>query len=1124
MDSDTADMLVSIRGGVWTSDPDYVLFDGSTFTIPNPSAYPEGLQLLQGLNRIDVKSVLSNGLTTAAGTIEANLALDRDVRAIAYPPSGVYLERMDQTVKVLVTGLSDPNVTGYNFYASISPGGGISGYKRINLQPVISYDTEEAVVAIGALTVDSIVPTDGDGVPLSNPALFRVSGQQVDLAGTVLQLDYDESMVIPDLTTRFRTTTQVEAVETVKKFVFVHDRLATPNSITYPAVPYSEFTAVADTDPLYYAVTAIYLINGAEYESSFSQEVSGYPMIVTPAITDLPSVSRQQIVKDTTLTIFRSHPEVEVKEGSYLRDTFIDPFSTEAERIRFVLGFLQAAQSFTTLLAIDDPTHSGVSVPVTQSPYKMALMQAFFLQDTTSVQNLIDNTFDQLAARRGIVRETGKRSRGEVLFYVTRKPTSTIYLPIGTKVSAGSANFRTTSAARITTAGAGSTYNPATGRWSASAYVQALDTGTAGNVIRDQIRTVTGGPSGVQVTNYDRTFGGRDVESNYELAVRADGMLSSVDSGTYRGYVQKAQGVPQVQQVNVVEGGHQLMMRDLDSAGNHWGGKVDIWVKGGSQATVRDLFAFSFDIVVAGQFEPIGEIGNLRFRALDSRLSDLNPIIEMLDIPSWGYEFRAINPHNGSVRTLNLTGATLIRPDGLQLSATYNDPTLIHLTDIFTGSFRFRTSNKQVLSRQPASEILSLTRVLDTGSQILVGTAAYSLFHPHDPLTLGRSTAAGDYLQVITPIDGTTVENIPSGVPLVVTGEEHVLLKGPEYLNNLGVNKYTVRVYNFDRSVEYVGPFHPNTSKDFSFLDESGETPLAVVMVTGGLLTEGLKVLVDYQHDENYVVEYTTNAVVQAVQNKVEETRHCTADVLVKSAHPVGVNISATIVLLKNHTAAQVDGMVRTSLGKVFGSLTLGQPLRQSDVIQAIETVTGVSYCIVPLSKLALKDGSPVIREPLVTTQQGTDWVPLPLSGWDTDGVKTYLITGPLYCVTADGGGAVNEFRGVTFNDMPMTLSPAVPQFDGSPLKGLAYGACIVGGAGMSIPGYPTLATANRVLVSLPEGVTPSSSALTVTYIADGDTGTKNIEPGPTEYLVLGDMDFTFDEDRDYSALVTGRR
>jgi len=62
------------------------------------------------------------------------------------------------------------------------------------------------------------------------------------------------------------------------------------------------------------------------------------------------------------------------------------------------------------------------------------------------------------------------------------------------------------------------------------------------------------------------------------------------------------------------------------------------------------------------------------------------------------------------------------------------------------------------------------------------------------------------------------------------------------------------------------------------------------------------------------------------------------------------------------------------------------------------------------------------------------------------------------------------------------------------------------------------------VLVTVVTGDDPTTNEWTVTYMVYGDTGVKNIEPGPTEYLQLGDLDFSYDEDTDFSALVKGRR
>lgn len=1115
MDVNTVDMQVSIREAAFTADPDVILFDGTSFTIPNPSAYPNGLGLLPGSNEILVRSILSNGETTNSASAQAILSLDRDVQALVIAPSGISVERDDHMVIVYVEGIEDPNVVGYHFYASVSPGGGTTGYYRLNTEMVTSGDIIEDTSALGELTVDSTVATDLDGSAVADPLYFRVHGSQVDRFDTVIEADFNEVIAIPESVSRFKTTLQVDALNQITQYSFTHDRRSTSTSTQNPAIPNSEFLAIPETDPLYYVVTAVYLINGAEYESVFSPEVAAAPLIVTPAITQLPVVTHQQIVQDTVLSIYRTQPELDIKPGTVLRDTFIEPFATEAERIRFIIGFLQAAQSFATLLTIDDPGNTGEPVPVTQSAYKLALKQAFYLRTSFDVQNMIDNAFDQLAARRGVVRSTGSRSRGELTCYTTTRPNTTRSIVIGQQASGGGVSFRATSPGDISPSGAGSSYDPSTGRYSITVFLQAEQPGTAGNLAKSQINTLVDGPPGVLCTNSAATFGGRDEESNRELAVRADGLLSAVDSGRYRGYTQLAINTPGVLQVNVVDAGHPLMQRDWDTdLQRHTGGKVDIWIRGENLAKVTDSFAFKFNIVQAadrfGQFEPVGNIQNLKFRAVNPSLTDDNPIIEMLDKSEWGFEFT----DETTGRVFDLTDVTILPPDGIQLSSTYNDPAQVSLTDVFRGAYRYRTSDRYVFPRQPVRDVLSLQGDV-TG---VVSVTAYKLYPGGYPLGLGRSTEAGDYLKVVDPVTGASDLTVPSGEPIDVTGESHVVLEGAEYLNNLGINPLTVSVYTVDRVTEFYSPYDPDNDPDYTFVPETGDTPLGFRLTSNSRITTGDTVVVDYSHDENFVVTYRTNSIVSVVQGDVDDERHITADVVTKEAIPVGVDITATIVMTKGSVQNTVDGLVRTSLGRLFGALSLGEPLRMSDVINVMDAVQGVSYVNLPLIKMAKSDTSIVVREEIPTADPA-NWSKI--TGWSSDVRSVYILKTPLESGTINSGGASNDVKGVFGNDDPFTLYETTPNFNGIPIKNANFGAFIIGNDGIDIPGY-TGATARRTLVCLPASEDPSSREYTVTYTVYSDTGVKNIEPGPTEYLILGDLEFAYDEDTDFRARVTG--
>ena len=1120
--ADTVDVQVSVRGSAFTSDPDYITFEGTGFTFPNPSAFPEGLELLPGRNEVRLRAVLTNGSVTQEAVAQLYLSLEADLGVEATPPTNVYLERFDSTVKITIESTA---ALGYHFYASPQPGGGTVGYYRINPTLVVSGEVVEAVTDLASLTVDADVVVDSEGVTAADPLYFRMVGTQEDKQDLVLGTSFNEVLEVPESTSRLRVTSTVQSVRNTQQYSFEHDRQASLSSPN-PALPQSALAATPVTEPLYYVVTGVYqLEDGTEIESAFSPEVLGAPLRITPNVGNFPQVSRQQILRQAVQSIYRSHPQLRIDPGSALRDTFLDPFTTEADRIRFVVEFLHNAQSFATLLAIDDPTLSGTSTPVAQSSYKTALKQAFFLTSDAAVQMVIDNCFDKLASNYGVTRDGGKRARGEVTFYVTSKPGSSINRPIGTVVSGGSMSFRTTSSAIIVPTGGGRNYNPATGRYFARAYIQAETPGTGGNLAPGQIRVISANTLNVQVVNEGATFGGTNRESNRDLATRAMRVLSSVDSGTLQGYKNNATNVAGVEQVSVIESGNALMMRDRNAEGRHVGGKVDIYLRGRSEAKVTDSFAFSFEVGEHVQFEPVGDLSALRFRAIDPRLSADNPIIEMLSLPALGLDFE--NATQGYA--FDLTDAQIGPYNEVVLSPDYNDPTAHTLGDEFRGSYRYRTSNKFVFTRQP---VIAVTKFSGTRSGTL-SSGVYDLYRNSDPLELGRSVLAGDYIQVTEPLDdaGTT---IPSGVAIDVTGEQHVILDGIEYLDNLGANYLTVRVWNLDRTIEYNGPLS-NATRDFTIVSGSEVVPLGLQLTNGSRIVVGQTVLVDYSHDENFTVEYTSNAVVSVTQDTIKNDSHITADTVAKWAVEIPVDFEGTIAIEKDQVPDTVDGRVRTALTRLFGTFEQGTPVRQSDVIRAIDAVQGVSYVVTPLTKMTYGDGALLVREQL-TTDQESDAVFIP--AWSSATVNMFLVVDALRAATVNAGGAPNQFRGVFQDEVRLVHHEVAPNYNGFPLRGTSGGAFIIGADGLDIPGYSDDATivannvlpvdvdlkaaeilrirksltGNRVLVTLVPGDDPSAHNYAVTYSVSGDVAVQNITPGPISYLVLGNMDFVYDE------------
>lgn len=1120
MDADTVDMEVSIRGAAYTSDPDLILFEGTSFTLPNPAAYPDGLDLQAGVNTIRLRSISTSGAVSGDAVAEVSLIQERDVGIVATAPTNVTVEQFDRHVTITVEVVDDSNFRGFNFYASKYAGGGASGYLLINVDLVQDGTTGEEVASLGTIESDADVALDSAGDHAADPLYVTILGTQTDADDALLQTDFTDTVLVPETVGKVRVTATVESVRETTFYTFNHSRTA--NSSSTPAtISVGSFAATPSTEPLYYVVAAVYYDsdNRVEVESSFSPEVAARPLRVSTTVGNFPVVTRQQINRDVIGAIQRSNPHIRVDPGSYLRDTFIDPFGSEAERLRFILDFLHRASSFAGLLAIDDPTATGSSVDVAASTYKQALKKAFHITKDSDVQALIDRMFEARASDYGVTRLAGKFARGEVTFYTTSKPTKSLPVALGAVVSGGSTSFKVTRAGTIKFESLASYYNPVTGRYSITVPIQATTVGSTGNIGAGQIRTVTSGAPGLSCINVADTFGGDDLETNRQMAERARNALASVDSGTERGYLQAAAGTPGVVQAKVISSGNPLMHRDLDSSGAHRGGKVDIWVQGENLGTVTDTFAFTFKIANNIQFEVVGDPDDLTFRAVDSTLSQTNPIVEMLDDEDAGYEL--VNATTGEV--FDLTGVTISSYDTIVLDTDLDQPT-VSLSDVIFGDYRYRTGSQFEFPRQPVASIVSVTGAV-SGE---LDAAAYALWHPNAPLEKGRSTSAGDYLL----ITGTTDDDgnlVPSGNTIDITDEEHVVVgEYIEYLDNLGANSLTVVVKSEDGLTTYRGPNDPSGESDYTLIEGDETTAVGLKRVTTGDIASGDTVLVSYSHDENFTVKYKVNQVVTAVQETVDAARHVTADVLVKEGVKVPVDISATIILEEDAEQSEVDTSVRTRLENHFASLRLGEPLRQSDVVRIIDATAGVSYVVTPLTKMVRGDGSIVVRETLSTDQTGDVTY---VSDWSTPSVAVWLIEEELGAATVVGGGSEEDFTGVFQDDVALDLHIVPPQTALGAAPGRGY---IIGADGHPIPGisdddtlraagYTTDAeieaqrkalTANRVLVSLPVDDSMIDHDYTITYIVEADTGVKNIDPGDAEYLVAGEYDFTYDEDR----------
>ena len=139
--TDVVDVLVSINGADFVSDPDQIQWGDGSWVVPNPASEPNGLYLLAGTNTVQVRAIRPSGSVTPNTTATIRLVDASDIGVVAAVPTNISLEQRDSDVLLSSESSSTDGFRGMNIYASVNAGGGVSGYTRVNVE-VVSEGTE----------------------------------------------------------------------------------------------------------------------------------------------------------------------------------------------------------------------------------------------------------------------------------------------------------------------------------------------------------------------------------------------------------------------------------------------------------------------------------------------------------------------------------------------------------------------------------------------------------------------------------------------------------------------------------------------------------------------------------------------------------------------------------------------------------------------------------------------------------------------------------------------------------------------------------------------------------------------------------------------------------------------
>lgn len=1106
VDANTVDVQVSLNGSGFVSDPTLAGLSPPAFSVPNPASFPDGLVLEKGQNVIQVRSVDLSGAVSPPSTVTVNVVSSFPNGTLYAPPTGLQLKRRGSSVDVTWTDHNSGAAVGYNVYGSTGAGGTGSGYLRINQDTIPSSSAKETV-----LGEDTMLEFSYDFVEPDTSLEFQVQMQMADaITGDVSDLKATTSWPLFS-SPNFRFSGQIVRLSEERQFAFNHNR---NSGINAGILNNDTFSSVYQSDPLFYVVTAVYhdSTTGSLVESPFSVEVSGAPLPLDTQVRGLRIRDQRQVTTDYINEVSKAVPELSLIPGSTVREVHIEPFSNEIQKTYFILDFVHRAKSFPALLAIDDPGMSGTSVLVSNSAYKSSLKTALNVADDVAVQSLIDGAFDSLAQNYGIVRQGLRPATVLQTFYTKTAPTRNLVVSQNAVVSSSkntaAPRFRALGQVTMIAQNAQQYYNPEKRRYEIQLQLVAETAGSLGNVAAGDLDTVVSGATGLSTVNEVSADFGRDNESNLDLAENCLNALSSLDTGTAGGYERMANSTPGVFQALVVRSGDEFMMRDWDPVRKrHTGGKVDIWVKGLSERTVTETFAFQFNVANSVRFDVI-DPANLVFRARDSRLTPQNPIQEMLYNPAQTLGLR--NHSLFPTASYDLTGVAVVDYRTIKLSTAIPQPDT-NLDDFVEGDYRYESSNRFVARLQP---VRSVSSVVGEVSGALDPAAGFSLYKVQDPLLDGDSTIAKDYVAI------SQVGGVPAGLLLPVNDERHVLIgEFEEPLGKVGVNIFSLVVLSADRSVTYNGP--NSAAPDYFILAGTQTTPVKILRSADSAIPTGGTVSIDYDYDENFTITYVVNDVLQQLQNKINSSKHATADAVVKQAFENPMSIEATVQLLPNAVQSAVDSGIRTAITVMTDKRGVGQPVHQTDVSSSMRGATGVDYIVQPFSKMTLQDGAVRIRDPLPS-----DYKFVPSLSRSVNAV--YVLDQPLPFNTVDGGGGPTVHHGVYKDNLVMGQAGSLDQL------GDAFDqAWIVGAQGAVIQGYSDDATilasgvdadkveaqrlhltANRVFVSLDYGQVPpdvpSAHSFSATYVVHGDRGSKDISVSSIEYVTPGDLTVTY--------------
>jgi hypothetical protein len=232
-----------------------------------------------------------------------------------------------------------------------------------------------------------------------------------------------------------------------------------------------------------------------------------------------------------------------------------------------LLQFLDAKIQFARKEQVLDTTIAELETPDAITADAQAMDET-----EDAITSDLSQAVDRLAGNLGITRRPAVGSIGLVVILRSSPVTRPILVAAGKRFYSSTLDqeYAVSETINLTSM----TYDPILGKFTASIPVQSVNTGLATVAAIGQITTIRDSITDIEgVTNTQPIVGGRDVESDRDLAARAKTALSANNIATKSGLRLLLLGLDSIKDVSIVGAGDPLMARDLGD-----GGSVDAYI------------------------------------------------------------------------------------------------------------------------------------------------------------------------------------------------------------------------------------------------------------------------------------------------------------------------------------------------------------------------------------------------------------------------------------------------------------------------------------------------------------------------------------------------------------------